>query len=230
MRRLGLLLACLAALLGTAWYAGSRFDTPAPGPAPGTVRLGPETGERVADYLARLPGELPAPGVEVLALAQLTAEVTPQEAAALVGGPPPTGGPSAVAVVLHVPMPRVQTALRFAEVDLGRPPPAALDGAREHARFTAAADAARREGRAAEVARAEATALTDPACRCVLALVVRADRAGLDALAARPGVRAVESAPPGSAPVELALAPLLPGQTERADPLPDDGPVPQAAS
>ena len=48
----------------------------------------------------------------------------------------------------------------------------------------------------------------------------------LEQVAAQPGVRAVHAAPAGTTRVELALAPLLPGQTERVDPLPDDGPVP----
>ena len=62
----------------------------------------------------------------------------------------------------------------------------------------------------------------------MLALVVRADRAALEALAGRPGVRAVHAAPAGVTERELALSPLLPEQIERADPLPDDGPVPPA--
>jgi hypothetical protein len=42
-------------------------------------------------------------------------------------------------------------------------------------------------------------------------------------------VRAVEAAPPGTTDAELALAPLLPEQNARADPPPDDGPVPPAS-
>jgi hypothetical protein len=45
-------------------------------------------------------------------------------------------------------------------------------------------------------------------------------------VAARPGVRAVHAAPAGVTARELAIAPLLPDQVERADPLPDDGTVP----
>jgi hypothetical protein len=184
------------------------------------VRLGPESGERVADYLARLPAELPASGVEAFALVQFAAELTPSGALAAVEPAVPA------TAVLRVPLPRVQTALRFIALDADPPLPAALGTARERAWFAADADAARRTGRPAEVADTEAAALADPACRCVLAVVVRADRAGLEALAARPGVRAVHAAPAGTDPVELALSPLLPGQVERADPVPDDGPVP----
>ncbi|MGE3286927.1 MAG: hypothetical protein AB7J32_12615 [Pseudonocardia sp.] len=239
--RLLVLLGCVAVVLATAWYAGSRFDPPATAPPAGTVRLGPEPGEDVAAYLARLPAELPAPGTEALALVQLTAEMTPAEAADLAGVPAagssgngPDGGGQAItaagarlaSVVFHVPMPRVQSALRFVAVEPDPSPVAALDRAREHARFLADADATRLTDRQAAVASAEAVALTDPACRCVLAVVVAADRAGMDALAARPGVRAVHAAPAGVTAPELALSPLLPEQHARADPVPDDGPVP----
>ena len=100
--------------------------------------------------------------------------------------------------------------------------------ARGRAAFAAAADASRLTGRPRDVAAAERRAYDDPSCRCVLALVVRADRARLDALAADPSVRAVHAAPPGSRTSDLALAPLLPDQRTASDPLPDDGPVPPA--
>jgi hypothetical protein len=44
-------------------------------------------------------------------------------------------------------------------------------------------------------------------------------------VAGQPGVRALDAAPAGTTLRELALSPLLPGQTARADPLPDDGVV-----
>lgn len=223
--RLGVLAACVGVLLATAWYVGSRFEPPPPAPPAGSVRLGPEPGEPVADYLGRLPGELPAPGVPVLALAQFGAEETAEGAVGLLGA---AGVPEAVSLVFHVPLPRVQTALRFVPLPGAAPTAGGFAAAREQARFAADADAVRRSGRPAEVAAAEALALADPACRCLLAVVVRADRAGLEALAARPGVRAVHAAPAGVGPVELALSPLLPEQRDRADPVPDDGPVPPA--
>jgi hypothetical protein len=116
----------------------------------------------------------------------------------------------------------VQTALRFVPLEPGVP--AALDTARRRAALAAEGDAGRLSGRARAVAAAEAAALADPDCRCVLAVLVEGDRAALAAVAARPGVRAVEAAPPGT--IDPALAPLLPEQTVRADPPPDDGPVP----
>lgn len=218
--RAGVLAACAVVVLLVAWYAGAQVPASVPLPAPGSVRLGPEPGEEVAAYLHRLPAELPAPGVEALALVQLAAELPGSAVVPVVAGAVP------VTAVLRVPLPRVQTALRFEPLEKGVPVPAAIDAARLRAVQQAAGDAQRQTGRAAEVAAAEARALADPAAPCVVAVVVRAERAGMDAVAARPGVRAVHAAPAGVTPRELAIAPLLPEQVERADPLPDDGAVP----
>lgn len=220
--RVAVLGVCVVVALLTAWYAGTERAPSAPQPPAGSVRLGPDAGEPVADYLARLPELLPAAGAVVPALVQSSAGWTDQQAAATV----PAG--AATVAVFRVPLPRVQTALRFEPLETGRPVAAALDTARQRARMAADADAARLSGRSRDIAAAEAAALADPACVCTVALVVRADRAGLDALAAAPGVRAVEAAPAGTTERELALAPLLPDQLERADPPPDDGPVPPA--
>lgn len=202
------------------WTGVQALRAPAATPpvAAGQVRLGPEPGEAVDAYLARIPATLPAPGERAVVLVQLGAEVTAEQAAALVGTAPVTQA------VLRFPIPRVQTALRFESVPAGAPLAAALDTARQRAGYTAEAEAARLTDRPAAVARAEAAGYGAP-CACVLALVVSADRAGLDRLAAAPGVRAVEAAPVGVTPAELALSPLLPEQTTAATPPPDDGPV-----
>jgi hypothetical protein len=157
-------------------------------------------------------GSLPPPGATALALVQFADERTVADAPAL-------GTP--VEAVFRVDVPRVQTALRFAPLESGA---AALDTARQRAAAAADADASRLEGRARAVAAAEAAALTRPGCPCLVALVVSADGAALRAPVA--GVRVVEAAPPGVTLRELALSPLLPEQADRADPLPDDGPVP----
>jgi hypothetical protein len=212
---------CVLVLFALVAYAGvlaARSDAPAPTRA-GQVRLGPDPGEAVAEYLARLPAALPAPGERAFALVQLSPEITTDAAAALVGTAP------VAQVVLRVPLPRVQTALRFLSLPPGAPVAGALDTARAQAGFAAEADASRLTGRAGDVARAEAAAYAGP-CACVLALVVQSDRAGLETLARTPGVRAVDAAPPGVPLAGLALAPLLPEQTVTADPVPDDGPVP----
>lgn len=220
--RVAVLGVCVVVALLTAWYAGTERAPSAPEPPAGSVRLGPDAGEPVADYLARLPELLPVAGAVAPALVQSSAGWTDEQAAATV----PAG--AATVAVFRVPLPRVQTALRFEQLETGRPVAAALDTARQRARMAADADVTRLSGRSRDIAAAESAALGDPACACTVALVVRADRAGLDALAAAPGVRAVEAAPAGTTERELALAPLLPVQLERADPPPDDGPVPPA--
>lgn len=220
-RRLGVLGACIVVALGTAWVAGSQGGPSGPpGPPPGSVRLGPDPGEDVAGYLARIPAELPPAGPSVLALVQFAGPLTDADALAA------AGGGAAVTAVFQVPLPRVQTALAFEDLEPQVPPSTAVESARARAAAAAAARTGAGTERQRAVATAERAALADPACACVIALVVRGDRAVLDAVAARPGVRAVQAAPPGVAPVELALAPLLPAQTARADPPPDDGPVP----
>ncbi|MDN5749549.1 MAG: hypothetical protein L0H64_13710, partial [Pseudonocardia sp.] len=200
-RRLAILACCVVVGLLTAWYAGSRFEPTTPGPASGSVALGPHSGELVADYLARLPAELPPPGAAAYALVQFDTALTGPEALAAVDGTQPARA------VFRVPFERVQTALRFEGLGaggLGAGGLGPVDVARQRARHAAAADAARLTGRAGAVAAAEATALADPGCACLVALVVRGDRAALEAVAAGPEVRAVHAAPADAQPVELA--------------------------
>ncbi|MBC3191346.1 hypothetical protein H7X46_09765 [Pseudonocardia sp. C8] len=242
-RGLWVVVAVLAVVCaGAVWAAGSG---PAPGPATatGSVRLGPDPGQDVGAYLVGLPGRLPPPGERVPALVQFA---RPLDVAAAAGAVVPTGpagpGPGRVeTAVFRVPLDRVQTALRFEPVTGTGDPVAALGVARERAAFGAEADADRAAravaaatnpeardalARRAAVAAAERRALADPACACVIAVVVTADRAGLEALSARADVRAVHAAPPGTTVPELALSPLLPEQSTAATPPPDDGPVP----
>jgi hypothetical protein len=218
-----LIVGCVLAVLVAVGYATAQSRSLSAGRGPavaqGQVRLGPDPGEAVSDYVTRLPATLPAPGERALALVQLDRELTTDAAAALTGSAPP------VEAVFRVPIPRVQTALRFESLPAGAPVAPALDTARQRAGYAATADASRLTGRPANVARAEAAALAGP-CACVVALVVEADRTGLDTIAGTPGVRAVEAAPAGVTEPELALSPLLPEQNTAATPLPDDAPVP----
>jgi hypothetical protein len=212
------LVGCLLVVLTLGWYAGARDGAGTAAAPAGTVRLGPEPGEDVAAYLARLPAALPPPGARAPALVQLAQETTTTDALAALSGTTP------VTAVFRVPLPRVQTALRFVDVEPGVPAATALDNARARAQLAAAADAGRLPDRAGAIAAADAAALASPNCRCLVAVLVNGDRAALDAVAARAAVRAVDAAPLDTA--APALAPLLPEQTTRADPLPDDGPVP----
>lgn len=238
----------LVALLGVAWVAGRQSMAGAPAGADSldAVRLGPEAGQPVAGYLAGLPARLPAPGAApVPGLVQFTAGLDVPAAAMLIAAPaagtagpaapvitaPPMAAVSSVTAIFRVPLPRVQTALRFQRLaPVSDPDPAAalrrrLTLAQATAQRAAAADAARLTGRRAQVAAAEAAALGDKDCRCLLAVLVSAGRAGLEGLAGRPGVRAVDAAPDGTPDDGVALAPLLPEQTAVAGPTPDDGPV-----
>ncbi|MGH3883049.1 MAG: hypothetical protein ACRDRC_06555, partial [Pseudonocardiaceae bacterium] len=79
--------------------------------------------------------------------------------------------------------------------------------------------------RPAAVAAAEAARLRG-GCACVVAFLVVGDGAALQAVASRPGVRAVHVAAPDTPLQDVAISPLLPEQVGRAGPVPDDGPVP----
>jgi hypothetical protein len=242
-------------VLGVAWVAGrqSMLGAPAGPRSSDAVRLGPESGQPVPAYLAGLASRLPAPGdPPVPALVQFTAGLDTTAAAELLEATPnappagsprpalpdpvragtPNAPPAPVTAVFRVPLTRVQTALRFQPLaPVTDPDPVAavrrrLTLAQATAQRAAAADAARLTGRPSRVAAAEAAALGRPDCRCLLAVLVSADRAGLAALALRPGVRAVDAAPVGTPEDGVALAPLLPEQVDVAGPVPDDGRLP----
>lgn len=218
------LLAALLIVLGATIVVTGQRDAGPPTLA-GTQRLGPEPGEPVTGYLDRAARSLPAPGVgPVWALVQLTGHVDAATAARLVRG---TG---LARVVLRVPLPRVQTALITTALP-GQRPESEISAAMRAAADdrAAAALAAPDRSRAAAVAAAEARRLR-AGCGCAVALLVRADRAGLTELSGRDGVRAVHAAQPGTPPQGLAVAPLLPQQRDVAGPVPDDGPVPADGS
>lgn len=212
-------LATLVAVLLVCGCAGACASPRAP--VMGTELLGPEQGEPVADYLTRARHTLPATG-EVWALVQFGEPVDAGTAAAL------TEGVRVSRVVYRVPLPRVQTALVTMPLP-GQRPAAELRGAqgraadeRQQAGERAAANG---QGRAAGIAAAEAAELR-AGCACVLALLVRADRVGLDAVASRPPVRVIHAATTGLPLQALAVSPLLPEQRDVVGPVPDDGPLP----
>jgi hypothetical protein len=279
------LLCVLLVLLAVAWVAGrqSLFGAPDQPASLDAVRLGPDPGAPVAAYLAGLPARWPAPGAPAVpALVQFGTELDGASVARLLAGITPA------TAVIRVPLPRVQTALRFEPlppVDLADPVLGAqrqLALAQQAAARDASAEAGRLTGRAASVARYEAAVLggglggaaggapsgaapgapsgaapggpsgeaggaqsgaapgapsgaapggpsgAPSPCRCVLAVLVVGDRAALSRLAGQPAVRAVDAAPAGTPTSGVALAPLLPEQTQAADPVPDDGPVPSS--
>ncbi|MGH3872836.1 MAG: hypothetical protein ACRDSR_15245 [Pseudonocardiaceae bacterium] len=192
-----------------------------PPPVAGVARLGPEAGEPVAGYLRRAAASLPATGSEpVWALVQLDDYLAPAPAAEL------TQGVRLSRVVLRVPLPRVQTALIIRDLPGQRPAPELAEVLRSTAqdRATVASQAVP-GGRPAAVAAAEAEQLR-AGCACVLAMLVLGDGAGLQAVVARPGVRAVHVAAPRTPLPDVAISPLLPEQVDIVGPVPDDGVVP----
>ena len=212
-------LAVLVAALGVAAVVAGRLGQPLP--VTGVQRLGPEAGEPVADYLRRASASLPATeSRSVWALVQLDSYLTPGRAAEL------AQGVRLSRVVLRVPLPGVQTALIILDLP-GQRPIAELTEVLRSAAQDRATVAVREApgGRSAAVAVAEATQLRS-GCACVLAFLMSGDGEALQAVAARPGVRALHAALPDTAIQDIAISPLLPEQVNTAGPVPDDGPVP----
>lgn len=215
----------LVVALVTAWVAGSEGSggDADPGGVPGStdaVRLGPEPGESVAGYLSRAR-EVPPGGR--LALVSLTGYLDVPAAAEVVAVP----GVRATQAVFRVPLPRVQTAVRRLPLAAGVAVAEALRLAEAQAANRAGETARTVGGRAGAIAAAESPRLA-AGCACVVALVVALDPGAAPALAARPGVRAVQLAPVEARDADLAVAPLLPEQVapQTVGPVPDDGPVP----
>lgn len=214
-------LVVVAALLLLALVAGSR--TPVGTTTTTGAALGPESGEQVAAYTARAAAGLQEVGQvdERWALLSPDAELDPAAAAALVGGVRTSR------VLLQVPVERVQTPLDALEVadqdDLAAELTelARLAGGRQVALAQLSA------GRAAAVTQLAGTRL-EAGCACVVGLLLRGSGDQLRAVAARPGVRAMEVAPAGSGYGGLSVVPLLPGQVTTVGPGPDDGDVPEA--
>lgn len=204
--------------------AGCASTAPAE-PVLGTELLGPQQGELVADYLARARASLPTGG-ETWALVQLAEPVDAATAAAV------AGDTRISRAVFRVPLPRVQTALVTVPVPGQRPLRELTDAQRRAAtdrERAAERAAAAGQRRAADVAAVESRGLA-AGCACLIALLVRADRAALDRIAASHPVRAVHAATPGLPLPSVAVSPLLPEQRDVVGPVPDDGPLPSPAA
>lgn len=191
-------------------------------PPVATDRLGPDSGEPVAQYLDRAAAGLAdldtaaaeAASPEHWALVSLTTERTAPDAYRL------AAGVRVSELLFRVPLDRVQTPL----VVVG------IAGERSAARAAAVA-AGRMQGSAGEWDRqaqidAVSAARLSADCACVVGLTVRGDPAALRALAATPGVRSVEALPADAVFGRFAVVPLLPEQTGTVAPGPDDGEVP----
>lgn len=191
-----------------------------------TDRLGPDSGELVADYLARAAASVDPTGTDPRwGLVTFTTEVTATQAASLVGaaGTDAAGTDDAVISQLwfRVPIDRVQTPI----VGVG------VAGAESIARSPGYA-AAQLYGTTGEWDRqgridAVSAARLGENCACALAATIRASQRDLAAVAAVPGVRAVEALPADAVFGRFAVRPLLPEQSVAVTPGPDDGEVPE---
>ena len=182
-----------------------------------TDRLGPDSGERVADYLARSHASLAGTDTdEHWAMVSFVAGITPDSI------PESVAGLRVSNVVYDVPIDRVYTPPITVPVPAGDA--AAIASARAAAGAldnTETSDDRTRRIAAVMAARLHA------GCACAVDLVVRGQLDQLRALSTRPGVRAVQALPPDAAAGAFAIVPLLPEQVELAVPGPDDGPVPE---
>lgn len=217
-----------------------------------TDGLGPSSGDAVPDYLAAAAATLDSPvgdpAAPRFALATFDAARSVAEAAAAVDA---AGIGRIAQAEIYAPVARVAMPVLPAAVaapgpgddgnagPLGRAVATLLDNetySLEHpgggiaSAGTSDATSAGVLGDARRRAQVAYTAGEAAAGRPVLVgLVVRADVPALRALAASPGIRAVEAVPPDAVWGRIAVRPLLPEQAATVAPLPDDGDVPVPA-
>lgn len=203
-----------------------------------TDALGPEDGERVADYLARATASLDADDEDPRwALVTAGFAWSVHDAAGVVRDLPRVSG-------LYVQVPVPDVAMPVTGVTLAEPP--AGETTREPVFHRALGQAAARleapptpvpgvvpTPPPADPDRGAATAaLTVARIRAgepaIIGLLARGTPAQLRAVASQPWVRAVEALPADAVWQRFAVRPLQPQQADAAFPLPDRGPVPPA--
>ncbi len=191
-------------------------------PAPdgvSTDRLGPETGETIAEYLDRARDSLSgSDDGDRWALVSFT-DYGP--AAALPGL---SGGLRVSRALYRVPIPRVATPLVAVQVPenataLTRSGTDAAWQLADRRRYTADGT------RGAQVLDVSIVRLRT-GCACSPGLVIRAPLSRLRELAGRPGIRTVQALPADAVAERFAVAPLLPDSADPVAPRPDDGAVP----
>ncbi|MQY21262.1 hypothetical protein [Nocardia macrotermitis] len=182
----------------------------------GTDRLGPDSGEPVADYLARARDSLRGDDSgEHWALVTLTAGIVPNDI------PKTVAGLRVSQVIYHVPINHVYTP------PITVPTPADDTAVIASARAAAGAlDASESfDARTAQTTAVMAARLHIP-CRCAVDLIIRGTLPELRTLTTHPNIRSVEALPPNASAGAFAIFPLLPEQTDTVTPGPDDGSVP----
>ncbi|MCC8927728.1 hypothetical protein [Rhodococcus sp. I2R] len=181
-----------------------------------TDRLGPDSGEPVADYLARAEESRDTDSTEPRwGSVSFDRELTAEQAYAV------ADGIRISQVLVRVPLDRVQTPILTVGVS---------GSARSVLNSTVRA-ASQVQGsfgvgdREAQIAAVSQQRLLD-GCACVVTVVVRGTAAELTEVADRADVRAVQALPPDVVSGKFAVEPLLPEYVDVVAPLPDDGDVP----
>ena len=181
-----------------------------------TDRLGPDSGEPVADYLARAEESRDTDSTEPRwGSVSFDRELTAEQAYAV------ADGIRISQVLVRVPLDRVQTPILTVGVS---------GSARSVLNSTVRA-ASQVQGsfgvgdREAQIAAVSQQRLLD-GCACVVTVVVRGTAAELTEVADRADVRAVQALPPDVVSGKSAVEPLLPEYVDVVAPLPDDGDVP----
>lgn len=216
-RRLLPTLAVCAVLLGVIVLLGALH--PVRPASVATDRLGPDSGEAVADYLQRARRSLQEAADEVpprphWALVSFAAPVTTTQLPELLA-------PVRVSQVLfRVPIDRVQTPLVVVGVG-GNPASLERSDGVAAAQLQAGSGG---EDRRSRIAAVSATRLAQR-CACVVGATVRGTGDRLRVLAENPVVRGVEVLPADAVFGRFAVRPLLPDHTDIVAPGPDDGPV-----
>ncbi|GAB2705057.1 hypothetical protein GCM10027089_29110 [Nocardia thraciensis] len=192
-----------------------------------TDRLGPESGEPVAEYLARARDSLGGNGSASLESGERWALVSFASGVAAARLPEHAAGLRISQVLYHVPIDRVFTPLISVPVAAGDAAAIASGRAAAGAMEYVATDPARSADDRALRTAAVVAARLRAECPCVVGAVVRGSLERLRELPSHNNIRAVEALPPDAAAGAFAVVPLLPEQQESAVPGPDDGPVPE---
>lgn len=204
-----------AAAVGLCAVVGIAKPLPVAGVS--TDRLGPDSGETVAEYTGRARAGLAEPGDSEprWALVSFDTYVSPGQSFSA------ARGERIAQVLIRVPIERVQTRV----LAIGVP---GTDASVNSALDVAATELHAGVGQWDRQAQIDAASVTRLAagCDCVVGLVVRADPSALTAIENERGVRAVEALPADARAGHFAVRALLPDYTDVVGALPDDGPIP----
>ncbi|OZF45597.1 hypothetical protein CH293_21835 [Rhodococcus sp. 14-2470-1b] len=217
--------AAASALAAVVLLFAVGIANPVPRPGVNTDTLGPDTGEAVAEYVARAEESLAVDSTDPdsagsdsemhWALVSFDAEVSPARAYDA------ARNVRIAQVLLRVPIERVQTQV----ITVGVP------GTEASVLGSAAVAGSRLHGstgqwdRQAQIDAVSSARLVE-GCECVVGLIVRGSGGQLRTVDTGNGVRAVEALPPDAIAGRFAVRALLPDYVDVVGPLPDDGPVP----